>query len=347
MTQWRWHIAVWLIGYLLVNFSSWTVGAFTAGSVAYWWVSAYGTIFNVALVYSHIRYLIPLFLNRQYWWRYVIGIVLLVGGISLTETAIDYALIPWFIPSYLSRFSDLFWENVVLHSSLFLLPSLIYQFSADWFRHQQLQRQLREEKLRAELSFLKAQVSPHFLFNTLNNLFASAQHHGDEHTAAGIAQLAQLMRYMLEDSVRDWVPLTKEVAYMEAYIELQQRRLAADDPVSISFVKKGNVEAVQLPPLLLIPFLENAFKHGVRFHRKSFIEIQLEVTANNQLHYTVTNSCHYEPGQKERAFPGLGLQNLQKRLELHYPDGHQLETVHAGSFFKASLKLNNFSTKRL
>lgn len=345
MGKWYWHIAIWLGGYLIVNCSSWTIGAFHASSATYWWVSFYGTIINAILVYAQLFYFIPRFLNRQGWWRYISATVLLIGGLSLLESLLDFALVPWFIASYVSTFREFLTENILLHTFLFFFPALIYKFSSDWFRHQQLQQRLREEKLQAELALLKAQVSPHFLFNALNNLFASAQQHGDQKTAAGIAQLGELMRYMLEDSVRDLVPLAQELSYLNAYIALQEMRLGQEDPVRISFVHTGEVEAVYLPPLLLIPFIENAFKHGVQFFQPSFVDIQLEVTGNDQLEFKVINSCHEHNGAPSQEPSGWGLKNLRKRLELHYPQRFQLETTNKGHSFEAILRLDLHAIK--
>ena len=340
MNKWYWHIVLWLGGYLIVNFSSWTIGAFHAQSAVYWWVSLYGTIINVVLVYIHMAYLLPRFLNRQHWWRYTVGAILLIGGLSLLETLIDFALVPWFIPSYVDTFGGFLSENVLIHTVFFFLPSLIYKFSTDWFKHQKLQQRLREEKLQAELSLLKAQVSPHFLFNALNNLFASAQQHGDQKTAAGIAQLGKLMRYMLEDSVHELVPLEQELSYISAYIALQEMRLGQEDPVSISFVHTGEIEAIQLPPLLLIPFIENAFKHGVQFFQPSFVDIELEVIGTHRLEFKVTNSCHDRDKAPTQPPSGRGLKNLGKRLELHYPQRFHLETSDHGDSYEAVLHLN-------
>ena len=338
MRKWILHLVIWLIGYGIVNFSSWTIGAFTAGTVGYWLVSAYGTLFNALVFYGHAYFLLPRFLNRKYWPLYLVSTILLVGVTSVLETGLDFALTPHYISSYLTHFSGFFWENVLAHSIFFLLLSLIYRFSIDWFVNQQLQRQLTEEKLRAELSFLKAQVNPHFLFNTLNNLFASAQQSGDDKTAAGIAKLVDLMRYMLEDSEAELVELTNEVQFLEAYIELQKIRLAEGDPVQITFTKEGEMNDHQIAPLLLIPFVENAFKHGVRFYLPSTVDIHLRADPQ-QLIFEIVNTIQSTDRQSADKDNNLGLTNVRKRLLLNYPDRHQLDVVQDEAFFTIRLTL--------
>lgn len=335
---------IWLVAYQLVNFSTWTIGAYTAGTPGYWLVSAYGAIFNAIVFYGHAYFLIPRFLNRKSWPVYLGTTILLVGATSLLESWIDFALTPHYVSSYLADFSEILWESVLTHTVFFLFLSLLYRFSIDWFTHQQLQRELREEKLRAELSFLKAQINPHFLFNTLNNLFASSQQAGDHETAAGIAQLVDLMRYMLEDSEAELVGLTKEMQFLEAYIDLQKRRLAAGDPVQITFTKEGEMTDRQIAPLLLIPFVENAFKHGVRFYQPSSVDIRLKMNAQ-RLDFVIVNTIHPPDRQAVVKENSLGLKNVRKRLELHYPGRYQLKTVEDNEYFTIHLTLDNLPSR--
>lgn len=331
------HIFIWVAGYSIINLSSWTVGAFTAGSAGYWWVSAYGTLINAILFYGHANFLLPRLLNRKHWWGYLLATVTLLLGLSVLETGLDILCTQSFAEAYLSGFRALFHENLLTHSVFFLFFSFVFRFGKDWFAHQRLQRQLKEEKLNAELSLLKAQVNPHFLFNTLNNLFASAQQSGDEQTASGIAKLAGIMRYMLSESEVKEVSLKKEVRYLEDYVALQKLRFADTDPIRINFEKQGDLQK-QIVPLLLIPFVENAFKHGIRFHTPSFVDIHIEVT-DKQLNLRVNNTVHAHSSTPLPANHGIGLNNVRKRLAIHYPTQHQLNISETEKDFTVDLQI--------
>jgi len=202
--------------------------------------------------------------------------------------------------------------------------SVGYGLTKNWIKNEKSNQRLKEEKLTAELDFLKAQLNPHFLFNVLNMAFSSATSSGDERTADMIEKLASLMRYMLYDSNVDKIELSKEIDNIENYINLQKLRLSEDLPVKINFSVLGDTNRNKIAPLILIPFVENAFKYGVKLGEKSDINIRLEIS-DNKLHFTVENRSCKANNNLSNENSGLGLKNVKKRLAILYPDKHQLE----------------------
>jgi LytS/YehU family sensor histidine kinase len=195
------------------------------------------------------------------------------------------------------------------------------RFAKDWFEFEARKKEVENERLTAELNFLKAQINPHFLFNTLNNLYYLAFTQSPNTTEV-IAKLSQMMRYMIYDSNYPQVPLSKEIEYMQNYISLERLRL--NNTIPIQFEIKGNTEEVRIAPLIFITFLENAFKHGVSNNSpKAWVNVSIRLQGKECI-YQVENSkipfANTETGEKT----GIGLQNVKRRLELSYPGKYQL-----------------------
>lgn len=330
------HILVWCLGYLLLNLSDGTVGVFTASTKGYWFASFYGTLFNVLLFYIHADHLLPKYLNRKNWYWYLLSTTFLLLSFSTLESYLDFIFIQYYPIAYANTFFELWEENILIHTFFVLLLSYGYRFSKDWFKNEQQKQKLKEEKLTAELSFLKAQINPHFLFNTLNNLFASAQQNRDFQTASGIAKLAKMMRYMLEESEATLVGLEAEIAYLKNYIDLQSIRFSSEDPIDIKLEEHGDFSDRIIVPLLLIPFVENAFKYGISLRSKSFIHIKINLI-HKCLYFQIRNSNHNNT--KLQSSCGIGLQNVQERLQLLYPNQHKLIIDDKEGVFDVQLKI--------
>lgn len=329
------HLFCWLAGWAYLNFGAGdiTVGYFQTGSGEFLLPSVYGTLINMLLVYGNTLWLLPGFGLRSI--RYYGYLLLLFMGLSLLETGFDYAVIvslfEWSAPGF---WEELFTDNALFHLLFFLLPSYGLWFWHRFRKSEEDQKLLREEKLQAELLLLRQQVNPHFLFNILNNLYASSLQAQDDRTAEGIGQLADMMRYMLYESGGDRVPLAGEIRYIEDYIALQRLRFASEDQVMISFeYDVPEAATLSIPPMLLIPFVENAFKHGISLENASFIELSLRAGVDGQLSFECRNSLHRQEAGKEPAGAiasgGIGLENVRRRLALLYPDGHFLDAGRA------------------
>jgi two-component system, LytTR family, sensor histidine kinase AlgZ len=228
----------------------------------------------------------------------------------------------------------------VTHSltTLFIIVFVgMLKFVEDWFVLDAKKKEIENEKLTAELRFLKAQVNPHFLFNTLNNLYYLATVNSPK-TPEVIDKLSQMMRYMLYDTNHQKVPLTKEIDYMKNYIDLEKLRL--DNQVPIKFSTAGNTDNIQIVPLIFITFLENAFKHGVSNNSKNaFVNISIEMTDKNCT-YIVENSKLPTKIENTTEKSGIGLQNVNRRLELSYPDNYKLDISENETSYKVTLSLN-------
>lgn len=220
----------------------------------------------------------------------------------------------------------------------FLFAAFAYRLSKDWWRNERQRAVLAKEKLAAELSYLKAQINPHFLFNTLNNLYALAEREGNEPLSEGIAGLSELMRYTVYDSRADYVPLVKELRFLQSMVELQSLRLDEEDDVDIAFRLAGRHDGLVIAPLLLVPFVENAFKHGIRYGRPSTIRIEARVEGH-ALFFRTSNTIHSEPNRPHENGAGVGLDNTRRRLQLLYPEKHRLEIKRGEALFSVNLQL--------
>lgn len=176
----------------------------------------------------------------------------------------------------------------------------------------------------ANLDFLRSQINPHFLFNALNTLYGTALQENAERTGEGIQKLGDMMRFMLQENVQEKILLSREIEYLHNYIALQQLRTQSSPDISITTEIHDPVNALQIAPMLLIPFIENAFKHGISLRDHSHIRITLE-TKENTLYFDVHNSIHIKPEHDpEKNKSGIGLQNVKQRLHLLYPKRHEL-----------------------
>lgn len=253
-------------------------------------------------------------------------------GLSLI---INYYVLSHGLPYGLKKSNALIGYTALIHL-LFLLLSIGYSLAKDWYRNEKLKRHITQEKLKTELDFLKAQINPHFLFNTLNNLYGEARKTEDKTVANGIAQLSHMMRYMIYDSNVSLVTLDKEIQYLESFIQLQKLRLMENDPLDLKFDYKNSDPLLKVAPILFIPFVENAFKHGMDIDQQSFIHITLE-THGNHLKFEVANSKFNVQTIKEHS--GVGLINIKRRLSLLYPEKHTLKIFDEADTYRISLEL--------
>jgi two-component system, LytTR family, sensor kinase len=196
--------------------------------------------------------------------------------------------------------------------------------------------QLQRDNLTLELNALKAQINPHFLFNTLNNIYSLALRKSDKAPDI-VLKLSDMMRYVLYECNSGPVPVEKEIQFVSNYIELE--RIRHGSQASINYSLTGNPEESRIEPLLLIPIVENCFKHGINAQMKSgFVDIQLNVF-KGKLQLEVANSVPLN-GSSFHDKGGIGLDNVKKRLELIYPDKHKLEITALPQSYKVDLELN-------
>jgi two-component system LytT family sensor kinase len=205
-------------------------------------------------------------------------------------------------------------------------------------RHDSLekrQKELEKEKLNSELAFLKNQISPHFFFNTLNNIYSLIGINGEDAQNA-VLKLSKMMRYLLYDSDQGLSQVSSEIEFMNNYIDLMRLRMS--DKVDLQVVFPAKAENASIPPLLFIPFIENAFKHGVSYRERSFIHIAMQVDKNS-VNFTCRNSMVKNREDAHESKSGIGLENVQKRLALLFPGRHDLKIEKTGTEFQVFLKI--------
>lgn len=192
---------------------------------------------------------------------------------------------------------------------------------------------MQEEKRKAEVSFLRSQVNPHFIFNTMNNIY-SLVYHQSKKALPAIEKLSGIMRYVMKDSDAEKIELTKEIDYLKNFIELQSLRSKGDAKVDLMI--GGNLNGKMIVPLLLIPFVENGFKHGVLNDETNPFKIKFSLEENKMTFFC---SNKIAAGAKDES-SGIGLQNVKRRLELLYPDNYQLQIHHDKNQYTSTLTIN-------
>ena len=209
---------------------------------------------------------------------------------------------------------------------LALLISLGIKLFTRLRQTEQRAREIENAQLRTELSFLHAQINPHFLFNSLNTIYSLALKKSDSAPAA-VLKLSHLLRYVIDDANREFVPLEQEVNYLNNYIELQ--KLRSTSSLSVNFNVNGNISSTQIVPLLLLPFVENAFKYGISNHSSSPIDIDLNISSG-QMSFSVKNR-KFEHAELDST--GIGINNVKRRLELLYPGKYTLSIQDKEDFY--------------
>jgi two-component system LytT family sensor kinase len=248
---------------------------------------------------------------------------------STQASSTHLPLVPPLPPSMTLSTND-WWDMQLVMSLIFLAVEGVaaaYVFTKEWIRNDLARSQAEAHQFSTEIKFLRSQVNPHFLFNTLNNLFSMALKKGDDDVASGISKLSGMMRYMLYESNTEYVALQKEISCLEDCIALNKLRYA-DREITVHFQhpQPAAVTGIQVAPMLFIPFLENAFKHGVLIGHNSSITISISIS-QKKLIFTCENTDYSTVRKQAEEQKGIGLENVKRRLQLVYPGEHIL---HAG-----------------
>lgn len=290
--------------------------------------------FAMLVTYGNYFILLPRYLKHQKTWKYFLEFII-PFAILITSRVFTQRFVMESFGFHERYFYTTFYVVQLTFDTILITIFVgMLRFATGWFELEAKRKQMENDKLANELKFLKAQINPHFLFNTLNNLYYLA-YSQSPNTTEVIAKLSQMMRYMIYDSNYQQVLLTKEIEYMQNYISLERLRL--NNEVPIEFNVEGNVENKLITPLIFITFLENAFKHGVSANTaNSWVKINIRVE-NNQCIYVVENSKLVLSDQKEKS--GIGLQNLNRRLELSYPGRFDMKTDNQLDRYVAQLNL--------
>ena len=293
-------------------------------------------IFYLLLAYLNYFILLPRWLQRKQLGRYLLEFLVPFAILNAARLYLLRYLMTGDAGEFRFFHSSFFTIQSVLISLFIVVFVGMLRFAVDWFEFEARTKAIENEKLFAELNFLKAQINPHFLFNTLNNLYYLA-YTQSPNTTEVIEKLSQMMRYMIYDTNAARVPLSKEVTYMENYISLEKLRL--NDQIPIKFKVQGNIEGALIVPLIFITFLENAFKHGVSNNNpQAWVKIKIDI-AGKVCTYTVANSKIRGTNPVAGEKSGIGLQNVRRRLDLSYPDLYELDVNDTPDEFRVKLKL--------
>ncbi len=277
--------------------------------------------FFALVVYFNLLFLIPEYFHKKKYLTYTFFLVFSVVIISPVKTFALYILFQG-LPQIQMRFVEN--QGFIFLSCLFVaFSSTIFQILTDWQKSDVEKKELEYKTTQTELNFLRSQINPHFLFNTLNNLYALTLKKSDA-APQTVLKLSEIMRYMLYECNERQVLLSQEINYLRNYIELEKLRLNKDFEIKLDI--EGEIQAQRIAPLLLTPFIENAFKHGINKRLiDGFIHIQLFVKEDD-LKLDITNSKgDYKPIEfPKKKSGGIGLANVERRLQILYPEKHEL-----------------------
>ena len=299
-------------------------------------LAAIYTAYYVAIIYGNISFLYPRFyLTKKYVWYVLLAVLLLlITGMArgyITTIIYDKYFIK---PSeHIEPITFLRLLQYSVAGILIFALSFIFRIAIAYFKLKQQTEEIIVQKSQAELNLLKSQVQPHFLFNTLNNIYYEAYREAPR-TAALIERLSDIMRYFVDESPLDEVAITTEVKFIENYIELEKIRIRHE--IQISFKKEFNAD-LRIPPMLMMTFVENIFKHGIdKSSLDNCIRISL-VQQDNYLLFETSNRVHIK--SKQNGSSGFGIVNLRKRLTLLYQSNFELDINKTEQSYTAFLKI--------
>lgn len=325
------HVFVWLG--ILLFFLFLGSGPITHRTTAIY--LGFGLI-NIGVFYTTYLYILPKSLNHKKYKDCALWLACLIVAVGVFKFAIAWAFKDYVLTRGMQKTAIPLWDYFlvgILINCFFVFLSTGFRFMVDWFVNEKIHTALQNEKLTAELAFLKSQINPHFLFNSLNNIYSLAYQKSDQ-TPEAILKLSEIMRYMLYESNDNKVSLDKEIRYLENYIELQKLRFKNSASVAMSV--EGDSLNKLIMPLILISFVENAFKHGIATDPQNPIKILLKINSG-KLYFSI---CNLKNNHNKDETTGIGLANVKRRLDLFYKNQYQLEIENGSSLFSCNLYLD-------
>lgn len=304
----------------------------------------------IVLILLNAYFFVPRFFYKKQYGAFILAVSVGLLAMTLLSAALEFWVmkdvqipLPNISPMYGAPiirppsmiFSPRYFMGLVIYTAVVMVSTVLE--SVQLHRQQeQVASQITNEKLATELKFLKSQINPHFLFNVLNNVYTLSIIKSDQ-TPDVVMKLSEMLRYMLYQSGYKWVMLEQEIAYIQNYIALQQ--LKDDEPFSVELEVSVQNPLAQIAPMLLIPFVENAFKHSkIEDTRHGWIKIGIH-EFGNQLDFRASNSLPVGEFTKD-VTGGIGLSNVQRRLELEYPEKNSLTIQQEAQSFQVHLKMS-------
>ncbi|MCU7550660.1 histidine kinase [Chitinophagaceae bacterium LB-8] len=287
-------------------------------------------LYWIGFFYLNAQVLIPRLVYKRKFWLY---------GIVLCSIFCLWLVLGWLTFLLLRNPDSFHWQTHILFTFFiflfFFACSTAYRTFRDKIISDQVAQERENENLKTELTLLRSQVSPHFMFNVLNNMVALARKKSDL-LEPSLIKLSSLMRYMLYESDEEKVYLEREIEYLQSYIDLQQQRFGNNVKVNVSMDIADNY--YQIEPMLLIPFVENAFKHGTGLIDDAIINIQLKAE-EGLLRFSVGNKYVESADEVKDKTSGIGLPNVQRRLNLLYGNNHRLFITKENNWFEVKLEI--------
>lgn len=334
------HLVFWLV--YMVYFTL-LYASFSDNYLRGFWEVLVTLPVKVAATYFTLYVLIPQFLDRRRYLELIVLFLFSAIGFGYLDRLMMHTFyVPYYIPNYnYERFPLTDLSKALQRTSavyVVVLAAMAVKLIKRNYQNERLAQELHQQKLDAELKLLKGQIHPHFLFNTLNSLYALALQNSAQ-TSEVVLKLSNLLDYMLYDCNVDQIALRKEIQQMQNLIDLEQLRYGKR--LEVNFTSSGDIANRQIPPLLMLPFVENAFKHGVsQDSEDAFINIDLTIKAQ-QLVLRIENSKAPSPAilPESRMAKGIGLKNVKRRLELLFGTNYDLQIFDEEDTFMAVLKI--------
>ncbi len=332
------NIAFWVVYNIFQLFNFFTSDDFNAEAFLFsLGFNLLQTLLLCVVVYFNNLYLLPKLFEKKQYAAYFSAVAL---WILLTAKAVE-AFFDHFLsahPDYFSssgqNLSDMPYVAALFLVGLFMFGFTMAKFANDYFLREEAVKQMEKKQVESELNFLKSQINPHFLFNTLNSIYALALKKSDD-TADVVLRLSDLLRYILYECNADRIPLTKEIETIKNYVELEKIRTRSTD--RIRFSVSGNPDGISVAPLIWISFVENAFKHGMgSLAKEGFVNIEMEISDEQVVFKCLNNFAGSNP-ETRRKEGGIGMENLKKRLDLIYPGRHRLKIEKKNDTFYVEL----------
>lgn len=327
------HLLFWLFALIFLCSMEYSTTHGDFGSILLKQIT--NVLFYAVLVYGNIYYLIPNYFQDK---RYPAYFILLILFVIIITPIYSLALYLIAFDDPIERSALLKLKNYYYFFNLFIAgASTVFVIIKDWIFQKKEKRELENRNIQSELNFLKSQINPHFLFNTLNSLYALTLVKSDRAPDI-VIKLSEMMRYMLYECNEKFVSLENEISYLKNYIELEKLRQPAD--VYIDFRLSGDFDHLNIAPLILISFLENSFKHGISTTLNyGYVKLEINIV-DKILEFKIVNSLDKKRKTKKNGVGGIGLLNAQKRLDLIYPDHYSLEIDESDNSYTVNLNIN-------
>ena len=292
---------------------------------------------KILFTYFVLYFLLPNFLLIGKYWSFFLWLIVSSFVIGIVQRYVAYTIdYPIYYPQALADSFFYFPKIVKMLAAIYPVTffAVAIKLLKFWYANQQAQQVLTQEKLQAELRFLKTQIHPHFLFNTLNNLYALTLKRS-ERAPEMVLKLSELINYMLYECTGDEVALTKEIKFIRNYGDIEKMRYG--DKLDIDIRVSGDVNDRKIAPLVLLPFVENCFKHGASEElQQSWVKVTIDVQPHVTIIKVENNKATINGIAKKE---GIGIQNVKRRLDLIYPDQHELKIINGQETFLVILAI--------